>query len=272
MDVFVNASVFSGLHRKVNIQPTPQKPPLENKIYVTFIVSDGDNLQAVQHFTRRHWDDPMRGQVPIGWTMPPAMVDVSPNILSWYWENATENDALVSGPSGIGYTYPARWPSPDALTVFAQFTAEYLERSGMNVITVWDNGGNFKDSAAGIFKAHIPLLLGVTHQNNDGISLESGLVQTGMATTYSSSAEDIEDSVRARATDFDGTAPVFIAAQADLWAFQDMETQSYYAPTELHGIMTTLQGENAGYSFVRTDHFFELIREANGLAVTPPPP
>ena len=35
----------------------PPKPPLQNKIYVAFILSDGDNLQFVEHLMRKLMDD-----------------------------------------------------------------------------------------------------------------------------------------------------------------------------------------------------------------------
>ena len=38
-------------------------------------------------------------------------VDVAPVILRWFQTTATQNDVLVSGPSGLGYTYPAAWPA-----------------------------------------------------------------------------------------------------------------------------------------------------------------
>jgi hypothetical protein len=253
-DYVANASVFSGASRTINIQASPPKPPLENKIYVTLIISDGDNLQAVQHAIRNQWDDPMRGQVPIGWTMAPTVVDVAPNILNWYWENATDNDNLIAGPSGLGYTYPNHWPSDAALTVFAQLTACYLEQAGMNIITVWDDSGEvFTGNVGSIYAQHIPNLLGVTHQNASPVRIENDLAQTGMATIYAGSETELIDSINARASDWDGSVPKFIAAQGSLWNIN---------PTSLYNVMTTLQSQNSSYEFVRPDHFFELVREA----------
>src|SRR6185312_11969423 len=74
-DYATNLTVHSGMPRTVNIKPIPPKPALQNKMYVAFIMSDGDNLQYVEHLERKLWNDPGRGQVPMGWTMSPAMLD-----------------------------------------------------------------------------------------------------------------------------------------------------------------------------------------------------
>jgi len=252
-DYFANASVFGGASRTINVKPPPPKPTLENKIYVTLFMSDGDNLQAVEHAIRNQWDDPMRGSVPIGWTLSPALVDVAPNILNWFWENATDNDNLVAGPSGLAYTYPNHWPSDDALTVFAQYTGCYLAQAGMNVITIWDDSGEvFTGNAGSIYSANMPNLLGVAHHTGT-LKIEDGLAQTGLAAFYATSETEIVDSINASAADFDGSAPKFIAAQGVLWN---------HSPTSLHSVMTTLQAQNSNYVFVRPDHFFELVHEA----------
>src|ERR1043165_2658989 len=67
-----NLTMHSGTSRTVNVKPMPPKPALQNKIYVAFILSDGDNLQYVEHLMRKLWNDPRRGEVPIGWTVSPA--------------------------------------------------------------------------------------------------------------------------------------------------------------------------------------------------------
>ena len=77
-DYSTNLTVHSGMSRSVAVKPTPAPPALQNKIYVGFIMSDGDNLQYVEHLLRKLWNDPGRGQVPMGWTMSPAMLDTMP--------------------------------------------------------------------------------------------------------------------------------------------------------------------------------------------------
>ncbi len=252
-DYFANASVFSGAPRTIDARPAPPKPALENKIYVTLIMSDGDNLQADEHAIRNQWEDPMRGSVPIGWTLSPALVDLAPNILNWFWENATDNDNLVAGPSGLAYTYPNHWPSDDAITVFAQYTSCYLSQAGMNAITIWDDSGErFTGNVGSIYAQNIPNLLGVVHHTGP-VAIEDGLVQAGLSPFYAASETELVDAISASAADWDSSAPKFIAAQGRLWDL---------SPTHLYNVMTTLQAQNSNYVFVRPDHFFELVREA----------
>jgi hypothetical protein len=252
-DYFANASVFSGAARNIRPRPAPAKPPLESKVYVTLILSDGDNLQAAEHAIRKQWDDPRRGQVPIGWTLPPVLVDVAPNILSWYWAKATDNDNLIAGPSGWGYTYPNHWPSDEALTVFAQYTGCYLQQAGMNVITIWDDSGErFTGNVGSIYAKNIPGLLGVTHHTGP-VAIEDGLPQAGMSPFYGASEAELESAIAASAAGWDGAVPKFIVAQGRLWDI---------TPTSLYNVMTSLQSQNESYAFVRPDHFFQLLREA----------
>src|SRR4029079_13035488 len=104
------------------------------------------------------------GQVPVGWTVNPGLVDVAPVILRYFQRTATENDVLVSGPSGLGYTYPAAWPS-GAFASYTQATGRYMQAAGLNVITVWNNGADLTDADANNFAATIPNLVGLTIQD-----------------------------------------------------------------------------------------------------------
>jgi hypothetical protein len=52
-----NLTVHSGTSRVVHIKPMPLKPVLKNKIYVAFILSDGDNLQYTEHLMRKLWNN-----------------------------------------------------------------------------------------------------------------------------------------------------------------------------------------------------------------------
>ena len=105
-DWSTNLTVHGGFDREIRIKPAPPKPELADKIYVAFVLSDGDNLQFVEHLMRKIWGHPDRGSVPIGWTISPAMKDAMPGALNYLYDSATDNDNLISGPSGLGYIYP----------------------------------------------------------------------------------------------------------------------------------------------------------------------
>ena len=102
-----------------------------NVHYVTFIMSDGDNLQwQLNDFTtdekwngndyrgdfplERWYGSDKRGDFPMGWTISPSMADLCPTVMKWYYEQATSNDCFISGVSGRGYFYPSMFPDLDA--------------------------------------------------------------------------------------------------------------------------------------------------------------
>eukprot|EP00045_Choanoeca_perplexa_P013578 m.154545 g.154545 ORF g.154545 m.154545 type:complete len:565 (+) comp16391_c0_seq1:38-1732(+) len=81
---------------------------------ISFLFSDGDNLGTYDQQTlqdSRHFGSPMRGQVPIGWTIAPAFVELDPSAMAHLYNNATELDEFVAGPSGVGYAYPDVLPN-----------------------------------------------------------------------------------------------------------------------------------------------------------------
>ena len=108
-DWCTNLSNFSGTSRKVAVKGTPKDmPQIENKIYLAFIMSDGDNLQYQEHHLRDIWNDPARGTVPMGWTMSPMMLDAMPGVLNYYYKTATPNDCLLCGLYGL--VFGLVWP------------------------------------------------------------------------------------------------------------------------------------------------------------------
>ena len=74
----------------------------EDKIYVTFYVTNDDNLQW-NYNLRKLWDDLNRGRIPIAWTISPYLIEVAPIIALYYIKTASENDIFISRPSGDWY-------------------------------------------------------------------------------------------------------------------------------------------------------------------------
>ena len=48
-DFFENATVYTAVNKPVKISPVPKRPKLENKVYASVYISDGDNIQYCQH-------------------------------------------------------------------------------------------------------------------------------------------------------------------------------------------------------------------------------
>ncbi|MCW0483921.1 GxGYxYP domain-containing protein [Gaoshiqia sediminis] len=105
---------------------------LEEKIYLTFILSDGNSLNFI---TRRglggQWQLPERGKIPFGWEILPLLAKEGPGILDYFQATATENDFFVASVSGIADFYPRAVPK-DKLRGILQETGVYLEKTGLS--------------------------------------------------------------------------------------------------------------------------------------------
>lgn len=260
-DFATNLTVHGGMPRAFTPRAIPPKPRLENKRYVAFILSDGDNLQFVEHLMRKLWNDPARGQVPIGWTVSPAMLDAMPGALAYYASSATASDNLISGPSGWGYAYPNAWPSEALLQAFASRTDDYARRAGLRVVTVWNTiTGGIDDDVGHVFAAHAPSLLGLTGQNTGGgLTVYAGsLPGFALSCNYCTGEQAMKDHIASAADDWDGASPRFILIQSQPW--------SDVTPSSFRNVQDSLDDS---FSVVRPDHWFQLLRQAQGLRVEP---
>jgi hypothetical protein len=107
---------------------------LKNKgIFLTFYVTDGDNLQF-DYNLKRFWDDPNRGKVPVAWTISPFLADVAPFMAWYYASTATANDTFVSGPSGAGYWYPSS--NSNYTNAYLEVTKNYFNKTGLRFVEI----------------------------------------------------------------------------------------------------------------------------------------
>ena len=107
----------------------------KRKVFVSFTMSEGDNLQYNLRRLQRIWHDPARGSLPIGWTISPVLSEAAPAMAAYYMRTATSNDELVAGPSGAGYIYPAHWPKR-YLSAFLERTGLLMRRMNLTVLEV----------------------------------------------------------------------------------------------------------------------------------------
>jgi hypothetical protein len=245
-DFFRNGSVFSGVACHVRIPAIPTPPPLENKVYVAFILSDGDNIQYMQHTMKVNWEKPGRGNLPVGWTVSPLTLDMDPMMLDYYWNTATTNDCLVSGPSGAGYNHISDWSAAN-IAAFTRISAPYLQDSGLRVITVWDK---VNQPIARAFATNCPSLLGLTDQSGAYSKADLGLRTIRLTPAYTSSAKNMIASITKAAKKWNGTAPLFIAAQSDIWKL---------GPADLRKVAGALDPQE--YQLVRPDQLFILAAQ-----------
>ena len=142
-----NLSVYSS--SKTKPKKAPQVSDVikydANKVYVTFIVSDGDNLQFVTNKANdsRWWGNEHRGEFPIGWTMPPALYYLESDVWNYFVDTASKNDEFIVGPSGIGYVFGNVTQSMDKFKDQLQSLQEFMLDSGIQTSAVF--GDNYGD-------------------------------------------------------------------------------------------------------------------------------
>ena len=263
-DFYLNYTVYSGMPRQLELPPVPAKPALEDgKIYVSLNFSDGDNIQYDQGAMKipRLWGSPQRGEAPIGWTFSPVMLDAGPQIMNWYYATATENDVLICGPSGVGYSTAAQWPGKAFAQQYGAMTNDYFERCAINIVTVWSK---MTASRANWYAGAMPGLLGMTVQFEYGQRVQytrsqkpvvwfgSDVPNSRGAMSYDNGIDNIRERLSA-AAEWDNSQAQFYMAQADVW---------HTSVSDFVRLRDELVEKYPGrFVFVRPDHLMMLLNE-----------
>lgn len=253
-----NLTVFSGMRAPIGWPRNVAAPPLQNKVYVTLTVSDGDNIQYDQHRMRLLWDNAARGSVPINWSIDPLVADYAPLILSHYQRTATNNDMLIAAPSGDGYFYPSMWPQSN-LDAYMRRTGRDMQRTGMNVLYALDQVEPIPAAVAKAYNSEVHLQ-GLFY--NWGGSSNTTFTDGTLPTSFQLGVSDKVGGVQAihqLAANWDGKEPLFISVLLDAWHTTPADAQ-YIA-----------QNLGANYSVVRADQYFQLFRESSTAKPTPTP-
>ena len=114
--------------------------------YVTFVVSDGDNVHHVlSDMNDTDWyGNAARGNYNIGWEISPSLLRYAPSVLDWYYKHASitegKKDNFVAAVSGIGYIFPESYPD---LANFVKLTNNAVASADMRIVTVLSNSSSF---------------------------------------------------------------------------------------------------------------------------------
>lgn len=250
-DFYMNGTVFSGAPARISTKPPNRTlPALRNKVYLTFTVGEGDNIQYCQHRMRAIWDNADRGAVPLNWTISPLLRDIGPVIYSYYQRTATPNDLLIAGPSGAGYTYPGLWPA-DQLDRFTAMTGRYMRATGLNVIFTINDDGNretpLTEPVGASYRENTPALgMVVGWERGNNISKPGGLPVVADFARFAD-VEDYHDGLYQHVADWDASAPRFVACGVQAWN---------WSPTEVAALVRSLDDR---FVVLRGDVFFDLL-------------
>jgi hypothetical protein len=103
-----------------------------DKVYVTFTLSDGDQLVLMDTAELGNWRREERGRLPFNWETQPLLAELAPALLRRYYRTRTPADYLIAGPSGAGYVVPPLVPHLDA---YLAHTEAVCRRAGVRVLT-----------------------------------------------------------------------------------------------------------------------------------------
>jgi hypothetical protein len=253
-DFFYNASAFSGVRAPIkDAQPIVDKPKLQNKIYLSLTMVEGDNIQYNQHRMRQIWDDPGRGSVPLGWSISVLLLDIAQAMLSYFQQTQTINDLLVAGPSGAGYTYPAVWPA-STLPGYIQRSGRYMAKTGMQTLFAYNRNGStdlpLSTSLVDLYKRYVPGLKGIVYnyEPQSTVSVVDGVpIATLLGVNDAGSGTSALSSI---AAGWNGSSPLFVAAGLESWNM---------TPTDAKNMVASLGSQ---FEVVRPDVFFQLVKQA----------
>ena len=122
---------FEGQFEQDHVGPDDVRLEAD-KVYLTFTLSDGDQLVLMGTAELGNWRREARGSVPFNWETQPLLVEIAPALLSRYYSTRTPNDYLVAGPSGAGYVVPPLLPD---LKAYLGQTGAVCRSASVRVLT-----------------------------------------------------------------------------------------------------------------------------------------
>ncbi len=120
-------------------RPKPMET-VERKAYICILMADYDSATPLYDFLPKLWDDPKRGQLPLAWGINPNLIETYPDVISYLYATATENDYFTSDASAAGYFNPNRI-KPEYLPLFTGHNKHFFEQTGMTIAPMvldWD--------------------------------------------------------------------------------------------------------------------------------------
>jgi len=139
-----NISTLTNFNAEtVQLVSTDAPQTQENTHTVCFLMSDGDNVQWMLNLfaeDSRWFGSENRGLMDIGWTIPPALSEIAPTVMSKIYDMAeskpTGKDYFIAGPSGHTYHFPELFP---ALEESCELMDAYMEKSDLSIVNILGN-------------------------------------------------------------------------------------------------------------------------------------
>ncbi len=110
------------------------------KSYVCILMADYDSTTPLYQFLPGHWDDPNRGKIPLAWGINPNLIESYPDLVTYLYETATDNDHFTADASAAGYMNPNR-VQQEYLPLFIEHNARFFRETDMTMAPMvldWD--------------------------------------------------------------------------------------------------------------------------------------
>jgi hypothetical protein len=116
----------------------------KNKIYIALMMTDGDALWVMNSLQLGNWGADKRGDFPLTWGFLPLLADIAPAMYLHFVEAMKDNDYMVAGPTGAGYTYPHMYPDQRQFLKYSKF---YMQKCGLEIVNItnWDDYTNWQE-------------------------------------------------------------------------------------------------------------------------------
>ena len=282
-----NTSVLSGARVPLELLRQKERPARDldpSKVYVTFTISEKDNLEHVigggppwhrlgmemDDPYRIWWSDPWRGRVAVGWPIGPLIADLAPTTLAHFMTTATDNDYFVAALSGLCLSEPESYGAayPDVqeelLDEYVELTGEYMNRLGWTQVqpvgppSILRRFARIIPNIGGMMEGYGPHK-GMTYEKAnyllDGVPVFHALTDGTFGTSRTRPLAEVNQGKAQRLADqiasIDvGEPPAFIHAWVNGWDF---------GPTTLK-MATDLLPD--GYEVVRPDELAVLYKKS----------
>lgn len=131
----------------------------DNVHYVTFVMSDGDNLQWLlgSNYTSKDWyGSPYRGNFNLGWSLSPSLYYLAPTVFNKYYESANKSklmDNYIVAPSGNGYMYPSKFPK-EKLVDYTKRLNDYMKDVNQEYVLILDDNALYQKDLWDKYTSH----------------------------------------------------------------------------------------------------------------------
>ena len=171
-----NLSVLTNVPVNSFAQKTPVQPfqSINNKHTVCFVFTDGDNVQWLDGdaASNNRWiSNANTNQINLGWTMSPALSELAPPVLKYYYDKApdttTGRSYFVAGPSGRGYNFPGVFTELDSETVILN---NYMAKADLHIVNILDIDNSPVDISKFLDKSNIDAIFYYEYSNYSGLN------------------------------------------------------------------------------------------------------